>query len=278
MKETPHLRELFKEGQDIIVKVFSNGENIEVPVFMRRPSPLDQQEAQRKGRASKARMKVRLSKGDEYDAVVQEVDEMSKSDICDRLMAFARSNFESAAHHEVLYKDGVGDDWSADGRDIMTISDAFYDRWNEIQQLNIAREEEELEPIQVDGDAELLRLQAVIDEFEEQVSLRAEELRADEKSNLMKLGRSELEQQLIKKTIDVEADLEFFQQYQLNMLYHTCRDPEDHSKPYFSSPEEIMEYPQMVRTQLQTAYDTQELGVDNLKNWLSLLNSSDSSE
>ena len=215
---------------------------------------------------------------DEHDAVVQEVDAMSKSEIADRMLDFVRADIEAEAHHEVMWKEGVGDDWTPEGRDLSSLSDAFYDRWSEIQALNETRVEEELEPIDPIGDSEMQALQSQIDDFEAQVTARTAEKREDLHHDLMKVGRSELAERLVKKTIDVETDLEFFQVYQLSMLYHTCRDPKDRGKPYFQSPEEIMEYPIMVRTQLQTAYDTMELGVDNLKNWLSLLSSSDSSE
>jgi len=275
----PHLRDLYGEGQEIVIKVWATDELQEVPVWMRRPNPIDQQEAQRSGRAVRARTKLRMSEGDERLALEQEIDGLKKGEVCDQLISFSKAEFDAQAQNDVLYDEKVGDDWSETGdNDLHDVTEAYQARWVEIVEMNEERESEEQELVQPENDVELQRLQAVIDEFEKQIQERSIELVDAEKAGLMRFKRSGLNKKLIERNIEVEADLEFYQEYQLQMLFYACREPDDHSQPYFKSPREILEYPQLVRTQLSTAYEAQEMGVENIKNWLSLLSSSDSSE
>ena len=274
----PHLRDLYGEGEEITVKVWSGEEMVEVPVWLRRPNPLDQQDAQRKGRAARARTKLRMSKGDELLALEQEVTALSKEQLVDQLISFSNSEFDSTAQNDVLYNKKVGSDWSEEGEDLHAVTSAYQARWMEIVELNEEREKEEVPVVAPESDEELQRLQGVIDEFEKQVRQQVVDLIEDEKKELLTFKRSDLDKKLVSKNIDVEADLDFYQEYQLAMLFYSCRDPENKTEPYFASPREILEYPQMVRTQLSTAYEAMEMGVENIKNWLSLLSSSDSSE
>lgn len=278
VKSRPHLRDLYGEGQEITVKVWHADELQEIPIWLRRPNPIDQQEAQRKGRGARARTKNRLREGDERMALEQEVGDLAKLGVCEQLIDFSKAEFEAAAQNDVLYSDAVGDDWSEEGKDLHAVTEGYQARWLEIVALNEEHEAEETELVKPEEDVELQKLQDVISDFENQIKKRTLELIESETTTLMKLKRSTLNKQLIDKNIEVEADLEFYQEYQLAMLYFSCRDPEDHTASYFQSPREILEYPQMVRTQLTTAYEAQEMGVENIKNWLSLLSSSDSLE
>lgn len=276
--DRPHLRDLYSEGEDMVVKVWRLDEMQEVHIFLQRPNPIDQQEAQRKGRASRARLKSRLSEGDERDALVQEAEAMDKKKLSATLISYSKTDFEAEATNELLYNKDVGDDWSDEGRELGAITEAYQTRWVEITEINEQRVLDEIDILPPEDDEELIRLQAIVSEYEEQVLARAEELKEDELKKLMRLGRSELEKHLIEKNVQIECDLEFFQTYQLHMIYQSARMPEDHSELYFKSAKEFLSYPQMVRAQITNAYEAMEMGVDDIKNWLSLLNSSDSSE
>ena len=50
------------------------------------------------------------------------------------------------------------------------------------------------------------------------------------------------------------------------MLYHACRSPEDKTKPYFSTPRELLEIPPAVLTYLENQLDELDRPGEALKN------------
>jgi len=280
-KKTPHMRDLFVTGQEVTISAFNEGEAIEIPLWFHVPSPLEKQEAQRIGRTAKARERLRHTKGDLKESSEQEVEIMDKDTLAATLITFTMNDIRAKSENEVMFHEDFGDNWSdkeneagEEGRDIYSLTEAHAHRWAELADLNKEREEEEQDPIMYTEDKELTLIQDQIDEFREQVDVRIEEIRQVEMKRLLKERRSTLERNTLQRLIETQADLEFFQSYQLRMLWESCREPEDHAAHYFSSPEEIMEMPQTIRTQLNAAYDAMEMGVEDIKNWVSLLNSS----
>lgn len=274
-----HLRDLFNHGENITISVYSEGEMHEIELFMARPNPMQQGEAARAGRTARARARARYVDGDEALALRQEIDLMTKEELVTQIMGYQAREYADIARNDVMFNDDVGSDWGeTDGRDILGITAAYTDRYNELSIINEEREEEEQELINIEADGELLQLRAIVNEFETEVDARAAELQDEDRAAHMRKKRSVLIEYLYKKSIEVEGDLEFYQFYQTYLIWAICRDPQDHGKHYFQSTEEYMSFPLTVRSQIQAAYEAMEMGVSDVKNWLSLLPSSDSSE
>lgn len=271
----PHIRDLFVRGEEAEIRFFADGEMQHIPVYLKKPTPLEQQEAQRKARIEKARTRLRLSEGEDRLALEQELSSLDKDGLIEVLMSFHASELEQRAHNDVMYGD-YGSDWSSDGEDMVAIAQAHTDRWSEIIEENEVRAQEEIELVDTDKDPELMRIQTKIDKFNEEKLERQNDLVESKLADMRKWKRSTVFDKAMEKYIEVEADLAFYQEYQLYMLYEAVRYPDDHTKHYFQSPDEILEYPQVIRAQLSSAYEAMDIGAEHVKNLGSLLSSSSS--
>ena len=272
----PHIRDLFVRGEDAEVRFFAEGEMQHIPVYLKKPTPLEQQEAQRKARIVKARTRLRLAEGEDRLALEQELGSLEKDDLIGVLMSFHASELDQRAHNDVLYGKDYGSDWSSEGEDMIALSQAHTDRWGEIIDDNELRAKEEVELVDTDKDPELMRIQAKIDKFNEEKTERENDLVESKMADMRKWKKSTVFEKAMDKYVEVEADLAFYQEYQLYMLYEAVRFPDDHAKHYFQSPNEILEYPQVIRAQLSAAYEAMDMGAEHIKNLGSLLSSSDS--
>ena len=275
-KKQPHIRDLFVRGEEAEVRFFADGEMQHISVYLKKPTPLEQQEAQRKARIVKARTRLRLSEGDDRLALEQELTSLDKDDLIGVLMSFHKGELDQRAYNDVLYSEDYGSDWTSTGEDMIALSQAHTDRWSEIIDDNEIRVEEEIELVDTDKDPELMRIQAKIDKFNEEKLERETEMTDKKIADMRKWKRSTVFEKTMEKYVEVEADLAFYQEYQLYMLYEAVRFPDDHVKHYFQSPDEILEYPQVIRSQLSSAYEAMDMGAEHIKNLGSLLNSSSS--
>ena len=268
----PHIRDLFVRGEKAEIRFFADGQMQHIEVYVKKPTPLEQQEAQRKARIVKARTRLRLSEGDDRLALEQELSSLDKDGLIEVLMSFHTSELDQRAHNDVLYGD-YGSDWSSTGEDMIALSQAHTDRWSEIIDENEIRAKEEIELVDTDKDPELMRIQEKIDKFNEEKAEREKDMTDSKLADMRKWKRSIVFDKAMEKYVEVEADLAFYQEYQLHMLYEAVRYPDDHAKHYFQSPNEILEYPQVIRAQLSAAYEAMDMGAEHIKNLGSLLSS-----
>lgn len=277
--KTPHLTELFVHGQDVTISVYANGQNYEIDVWMQRPSPVHRDKAQKKARARRAATKAMMLSGEEQLAVEQEIEEMDKSEIVDSLVEFDANDMSERAQNDILYDKDVGSDWSGEGNDYTALLEAHGDRMNELLEFNEALEEgQEDQAIVASEDEELLRIMDLIEKFEKEKAERLVEIKDLSKEKYMRRKESELRKEFKKRWTDIEAGLAYYQEYRVWMLYYAIRNEGNHSEFYFENSDDVLELPQMVQAQFFSAYEAIDMGVEDIKNWLSLLNSYNLSE
>ena len=131
-KKQPHIRDLFVRGEEAEVRFFADGEMQHISVYLKKPTPLEQQEAQRKARIVKARTRLRLSEGDDRLALEQELTSLDKDELIGVLMSFHKGELDQRAYNDVLYSEDYGSDWTSTGEDMIALSQAHTDRWSEI--------------------------------------------------------------------------------------------------------------------------------------------------
>jgi len=272
-KKQPHIRDLFVRGEEAEIRFFAEGEMQHISVYLKKPTPLEQQEAQRKARIVKARTRLRLSDGDDRLALEQELASLEKDGLIDVLMSFHSGELEQRAHNDILYSKEYGSDWTSTGEDMIALSQAHTDRWGEIIDDNELRAKEEVELVDTDKDPELMRIQKKLDKFNKEKTERESDMTEKKVADMNKWKKSTVFDKTMEKYVEVEADLAFYQEYQLCMLYEAVRFPDDHVKHYFQSPDEILEYPQVIRAQLSAAYEAMDMGAEHIKNLGSLLSS-----
>ena len=277
--KTPHLTELFVHGQDVTISVYANGQNYEVDVWMQRPSPVQRDKAQKKARARRASAKVGMLTGEDALSVEQEIEEMDKDEIAESLVGFDVNEMGEQAQNEILYDEDFGSDWTPDGFDYFGLLEAHGSRMNELLEYNDALEEgQEEEIVDVGNDDELKNLMGVIDKFEKEKAERLESIKEAKTESYMRKKESELRKDFKKRWIDIEAGLAYYQEYRLWMLYYAIRTEDNHHEFYFKNSNDVLELPSTVQAQFFSAYEAIDMGVEDIKNWLSLLNSYSLSE
>jgi hypothetical protein len=149
----------------------------------------------------------------------------------------------------------------------------------ELLEHNEALEEgQEEEIIELGTDEELVRIMDLIEQFEEEKKERQEAIADLKLEELMRSKESELRKEFKKRWVDIEAGLAYYQEYRLWMLYYAIRDIDNHATLYFQDPNDVLELPSTVQAQFFSAYEAIDMGVEDIKNWLSLLNSYNLSE
>jgi len=275
-KQRMRLQELFKSGELVSLE-FPNPEDpddpIAVEIWIRRPTPEQQQEAMAKAQAKKARKRRALKEdgSDDYAALMEDVETLeSRDELIDQIIRFNEQAIRSRATNEVLYKEGVGSDWGKDAATYIEIIDAVQQRWQEIVQHNddLAPEDQELR-IDPEEDEELAKLSAEQEKFEAEVQEKFEELREEEKAKYHNTKISELREEFRNELINVQTGLEWYGEYRNRLLFYSLRDPENTKRFYFSNMEEMLSMPEFVQQRLFAEYDRIERGVDDVKNLLS---------
>ena len=271
-----HLKDLFHKGRDVTIEVVSDGETYEIPLWMQLPSYNQQQEAMQKARAKKARTALNYKKGeDQYVALEAEVKEMDKDEVIEKLLEFDSDERSRQARNEVMYGD-AGSDWGVEGQRYMDLQSAQIERYQEIEahndQFELPDDADRL--IVYDKDEEMVKIQEELDVFAEEVNERKDLLDEDERRDMKMISVAKLRSRLMDELIDTETQLAWYQDYRMRQIFFAVRDPDDKRKPYFDSPDDILDLPPYVRQRLVNEYETMEMSVDELKNSLSLLRSS----
>ncbi len=268
-----HLRDLIGAGETVTIK---DSSDTEYQIFVVRPSALQQDHARSEANGSMARMKLEAlnKKGDKYDALALSFAELDDHDeLVDRRLQYEEGDIRDAAFNDIMYgldDDGEPNKWQKDDYYLEVIQ-GLAKRASEIKTYNEQMKEAGSdEHIAEADDEELVELTAEHEKFRAEVDEVVEESLSVERAKFVKETVEELREALLQLALDLEAKMGWYQDFQLKMLYYACRYNDDKKKFYFDSPEDVMEIPDYVRTQLFTAYESVERGTDDLKNALSL--------
>jgi hypothetical protein len=283
-KRPPHLKDLFKTGEMIEIPVLNPEDPedpIKVQIWLRKPTSSQHEEAMNKGRAAQARRRsqYRDKDSDLYVSLQEEIDSYTtKEDVVERLLTFEESKRRNQAYHETLYVETDDDEeeprWGKEGSIYIDLLTALRERYEEIQRHNaeITPDQEHLK-IKLETDEEILRLNAEEEEFQGEVESRVTALYEREKALLMGKPSAELRETCIKRMMELDLSMIFYQEYKSNLLFHACRLPDQKDRYYWDSPADLWDQPQYVQMAIINAMDELEMGVDELKNSLSLLSS-----
>ena len=111
----------------------------------------------------------------------------------------------------------------------------------------------------------MLRLNETVEEFGEQRDKILEKLVESKRREHGGKSFETLKKAVMKKMIDLECSLSFYEEFRMMMLYFSARYSDDHSKRYFSSPDELWDLPEYLRMRLYAEYDDLEQGADSPK-------------
>lgn len=273
-----HLSDLFKSGKDLIIE---DGEGNEYALWVQRPSSIQQDEARAtaNARAVKIRLQYKNEDSDHYVSMRAQFDDIEdKDELLDFRVRYSDNDRSQQAFSEVLFGD-EGSDWESEEKNYMALLDSISSRYEEIQRFNqeMAAAGSE-EAIDIEGDEELKDLLERQEQFAKEVAEVKEVLDAEERKLHVNKPLQQLRNEVIKETIETEAKLYWYEQYQTRMVYFAVRFPDDHDKLYFSRAEDVLELPTFIKDQVWNAYEEVERGAEDLKNSLSLPSSSPSSE
>jgi hypothetical protein len=273
-KKRPHLSDLFRVGEVVTVK---DDEGNEYQIFVRRPSPLQLEKAREtaNGRMGRHKREAFDPVSDIRIGMEAGVQDSTREELLEIRVQFDAPEFRDEAFNEVLYSDDEdGENWNEDDR-YLTVLAGISERMADIKKYNDEmKEADAVDFIDEEEDAQLVSLMVDYDLFQSQVEERADVLIAEKSESRGNMTIEELREDVIKTTVELEARMIWYEAYQVTMLYYACRYPDDKKKLYFSEPDEVLEIPQYIRGQLYDAYEKLEAGSEDVKNSLSLLNSS----
>lgn len=272
-KGRAHLSQLFKVGIEVLVTAT---EGDEFPLWVQRPTAVQQDQAREAANARMIRIKQQYEKkeGDRYLTLKQTMSEIETlDDLLDMRVQYKAAEIRDKAFNEVLYGD-VGTDWQLENKYLGIIT-AITDRWDEVNRYNEQMEEAESEErILPDEDEQLVALLEEQAGFQKEVQDRIDEMMIVERAVHQNKPLEQLRNEVVKDSIDTEARLYWYETYQIRMLYYATRDLDDHEKFYFETPEDVLELPTYIRQELFQSYEELERGSEELKNSLSLPSSS----
>lgn len=262
IRNQPHLRDLFRVGQEVPISIDADPEN-DIKIYMRVPSPDQQQEAIRRAGAKQARVKSshKDKDGDDYQTLMSSVEEFeTKDELVEFLLKLADSELQEEAYNDILYNDDYGSNWTEstnergmEGRDYLNTLQAMFDRRNEVQAMGGKLEEDE----------EYTRLDATFRAFQDEVTERHGALRQAKALKFQNEGEDELRAKVAKDMIDVIAKTSWLQEYNDWMIFFACRYPDRPNVLYFNSPLEIDDLPPSVQKQIHEGFaEVNQAGTD----------------
>lgn len=274
-KAQPHLRDLFRVGELVTLKIPQPDGSIRtVDIWMRVPSPDNQQEAIRKAGAKQARLRQALKDptSDDYTALLSDMDALEqRSDMEEFLLSVDDSELREQAYNDVLYGD-YGSNWDSEedknkqpGLDYLNVLQATYDRSEELKAEGLPQE----------NDPEMQRLQAVWQRFQDEVDERLGALRQQAALKFQSESDASLREQIWKRLVDLLTRTAWLEEYNLWLIHFACRYPNDRKKFYFRDPFEIRELPEYVQSQINDGYREVSRAGSDLKGLSTPVNSSD---
>jgi hypothetical protein len=196
-------------------------------VWVQAPSPFQREQALRE--ASVKRAKVVLAAKDDKDNDVYGLqaqtflNEMSMDTLIEYVLTMSEGERYKQAQREVLAKS----EW----KDFSTLQDMMR-QWEEAGQPDT----EEWRPL-IDRDIK----------FGTDVSNRADELRDGVREGYALQPREQLEKKALDRRLDIVGNQEFMIEYEKQMLYYSCRDPEVKHELYFDDVEDMLSYDEFVQ-------------------------------
>ena len=271
-KGRAHLSDLFKVGKEVVVE---DSEGEEYPLWVQRPTALQQDEAREAANARMIRIKQQYDKkeGDRYVTLAQTMSEVEDLEtLLDMRVQYKGAALREQAFQEILYGE-KGSDWQLDNK-YLSIITAITDRWDEIARYNQQMEEGGApDRIRGEEDEQMRDLMDKQEEFQAEVKERIEELTEEETKLHKNKPLAQLRNEVVKESIETEARLYWYETYQIQMLHYACRELDDHELFYFASAEDVLELPTYIRQSLYREYEELERGSEEVKNSLSLPNS-----
>lgn len=276
-----HLRDFMRNGREFFVAVIdpTTGEAVDVPIWIQRPSSIQQEDCLKKANVVGAKMRAsfRDPTNDDYVVLHEEISELPTEDLERIILRSKAGDLLRQANQEVMYGD-IGSKWdgvdeeTGEGIDITAIIEAMaglYERYNDPES-GLASE--------ASDDPELKNLLEIQQKFEAEVDARAKELQDEAMAPYRSKDREGLVQAAMKEAVNNAAQLAWYGEYRNWQLFYGCREPDDHKKFYFTSLEEVLDLPDTVRMSLMVFYDQVDGGPDNTKELPTPVDSSPSSE
>ena len=259
------LQDLFKTGEEIELDL---GEQGAFKLYFRKPTPQQREEAVSiaKSKALRVKRGYRDKEADAHQGLISQVENLSHEELVENLLEFDLSDLRTAAYNEVLYG-ATGSDWSSEGLNYIDLVTAIRNRMQEIQNYNEALTEGE-EPIEFHTDEELKGLMSDREIFENEVKDTVEGVVQEKRVELRGMTDETLISRWVNRSIELESNMAWYQEYRVNMLYHAVREVDDHDKLYFNNRSEIEELPFYISMQLHDHMDNIDRGVSELKNLL----------
>jgi hypothetical protein len=230
------LSELYVKGKDVHFNeggVVADGDEADddIVVWVQPPDPFQREEAIRSAQAAKARARITAKEPDSQTALEVEelLSELDESDLCEFLVDQMVGELRPRAIRDVLGRE----EWE----DFTALQDSM-------------REWEEAGYPETDEWAPLIARDKA---YGEQIQDRMKEIMDDTRESLKLLPEEEIKKRVRKRVIDQASNQAFMQAYEINMLYYSCRDDEDHSELFFENIEEIRSHEPVVQQGLADA-------------------------
>lgn len=234
------LSELFVDGEEVrfnkngVVGEDNPRTDVDVAIWVQPADPLQREEAVRAGQAARTRTML-AAKDEETDQGLEAtgfIADLDREQVMDYIINADSREFRSRAIREVL----ADEEWS----DFTALQDSMRE-W------------------EVQGEPEGPEWEALLKKDQEYgiaVRERIQQILDDTRDGLKLLGEEELRKRARKKYIDAQGNQAFMEAYEVNMLFFSCRDDEDHSQLFFEEPKELQRQPEFVQIALANTLAT----------------------
>lgn len=224
MPKTAHLTDLYTVGKEIVVK---QGE-VEVPVYLRKLSPVDHETAMRRANAKRARTltlkHLKLDNSDEErDAVLNEVFDTAPTR--ERLIEFLVEDKVSKVVKAREAEVAAREHWAEND-----LLQGLKDAWLEEYFVRFSTDPE---------DQEARDIKEKIDEFNKEVQEFIEGDRRDARKTFEDYDDEKLIKLALDRLIEAKADADWLTEYRRSEVWLGTRKPDNHKEKYFKSREEV---------------------------------------
>lgn len=207
----------------------------EISCYVRPPSPLQRDMAMRDGQARRARALInakRKEDSEEHLTIMAFLADMSDDTLLDYVLINDSQERQQDAMRDVLSRE----EW----KDITDMQDAM-------RQFDDMPEEERAE------NEEWVALMEQDQKFGDDVAERLKELADAQRDALRMQSRESLEKRALDKRSEMIGSQAFINEYELQMLFYSVRDPENHSQLFFESAREFAEQHEDFRAVIEEA-------------------------
>lgn len=232
------LSDLFVLGTEV---VFEDGSDDPPKVWIQKLTPAETQEAADKARPEKMKILSIRRLEDDDPVKLRYIDEVETSleDRDDKFAFLLSDKIEKAAisaQEEVASRD----EWAKDD-----YLEGLQEAWRvELRDRYLLDQEDE----------EAKRVFNQLEKYTDQVTKEIEHASEELKREIDHLDDDELKRRCVRKLIEVYSDEALLEAFRTWQLYFAVRDPDKHSKRYFSSPEEIDSLQEPVLKRLRNEY------------------------